>query len=82
MNYIQHRTNYFHLDGPKIHCAKRIESQQLQTAVEAFQAKGGKIERIPMGMSSYLTDLQKGRLKKKFKTFYDVLKSFQYIKAM
>lgn len=70
MNYIEHRANYFHLDGPKLRCHKQIESEQLQTAVEAYQAKGGKIERIPMGMSRYLTDLQKSRLRKKHRRVY------------
>jgi len=57
MNYIEHRANYFHLDGPKLRCHKQIESQQLQTAVEAYQAKGGKIELIPQGYSTYLNNL-------------------------
>lgn len=60
------RLRYFNIDGSNINSAKQIESEQLQTAVEAFKAEGGKIEIIPMGMSKYLTELQKSRLKKKF----------------
>lgn len=57
MNYIEHRTNYFHLDGPNLRCHKQIESQQLQSTVDVFKAKGGKIDVIPMGYSTYLNNL-------------------------
>lgn len=57
MNITEHRKNYFHLDGPKVDCAKRLESEQMKVAVEAFKAKGGKIERIPQGYSTYLNNL-------------------------
>ena len=58
------RKNYYHITKSQLQHHKQIDSLELQTAVEAFKAKGGKIEVIPMGMSHYLTDLQKTRLKK------------------
>jgi len=70
MNIQENRKRHFNIDGPKIYSHKRIESEQLQTAVDVFKAKGGKIEIIEMGMSHYLTDLQKSRLKKKHRRMY------------
>jgi len=53
MNIHESRNQYFHINGSKLGSAKQLESQQLQTAVEAFKAAGGKIERIPTGVSGY-----------------------------
>lgn len=64
MSIHESRDKYYHIAGPNSGCAKRIESEQLQTAVEAFKAAGGKIEIVPVGESTYLNDLQKANKQK------------------
>lgn len=61
MNIIEHRKNYFHIDGVKTEARERTEGQE---TVEEFIAKGGKVKTIPIGMSSYLNDIQKANLQK------------------
>ncbi len=68
--FFDRRSRFYSIDGASLGCAKRLESQQLQLAVEAFKAKGGKIDVIPMGMSSYMNDLEKANHQKKFKMAY------------
>lgn len=60
------RKNYYHITKSQLQHHKHIDSLELQTAVDAFKAKGGKIERIPMGMSSYMTDLEKANHQKRY----------------
>jgi len=55
MNIHESRNQYFHINGSKPGCAKRIESQQLQTAVELWLAKDSKnkIKVVQIGVSGY-----------------------------
>jgi len=59
------RENYFHIE-PKSLIHRSIASEQIQLDVEAWLSKSSKnkIEVIEMGVSRYLTDLQKTRLRK------------------
>jgi len=68
MNIHESRNSYYHITKSQLQHHKQIDSLELQTAVETWLSKDSKnkIEVIPMGMSHYLTDLQKSRLKKKF----------------
>jgi len=53
------RKNYYHITKSQLQHHKQIDSLELQTAVDAFKAKGGKIDVIPMGYSKYKSDLEK-----------------------
>ena len=66
MSIHEYRARYYHITRSQLQHHKQIDSLELQTAVDAFEAKGGKIERIPMGMSSYMSDLEKASHQKRF----------------
>lgn len=70
MSIHESRNHYYHITKSQLQHHKQIDSLELKAAVDDFKAKGGKIERIPMGMSRYLTDLQKSRLRKKHRRVY------------
>jgi len=61
------RDNYYHVDS-KTHDHKPIASKQMQSDVEDWLAKSSKnkIEVIPMGVSSYMSDLEKARHQRKY----------------
>lgn len=69
MNIQENRKRHFNIDGPKIYCHKRIESEKLQADVERWIAKGNRLEIVPMGMSSYLNDLEKANIQKNSKKY-------------
>ena len=58
------RNNYYHI--PKTHDHKTINSDKLQSDVEAFKAAGGKIEVVPLGVSKFMSDLDKARHQRKY----------------
>lgn len=60
------RKNYYHITKSQLQHHKQIDSVELQSAVEEWLSKDSKnkIEVIPMGVSRYLIDLQKTRLRK------------------
>lgn len=66
MNITEYRKNYYHLDGIKTEARERAEGQE---TVEEFIAKGGKVEIVPIGLSSYLNDMQKANVQKNSKEF-------------
>jgi hypothetical protein len=62
MSLLKSREGYYHIP-PKALDHKSITSEQLQSDVDKWLAKSPKneIEPIPIGQSSYLSDLQKSR---------------------
>lgn len=56
MNLRETRANYYHIP-PKVLDHKSNSRSKLQSDVEVFKAAGGKIDVIPMGYSSYLSNL-------------------------
>ena len=66
MNITEHRANYFHIGGIKTEARERDAGQQ---TVEEFIADGGKVQTIPMGLSSYLSEIEKANIQKNSKKF-------------
>ena len=66
MNIIEYRKNYFHIDGIKTEARARAQGQE---TVEQWIAKGNTPEIVPMGQSSYLSEIEKANVQKNSKKY-------------